>query len=145
MSLYWYACIFINTYCYVIYNISLETVWWALFNTSLIVQICLVIHEILANEDFIITNGLISQFFLLSLLYIVFGTFQHNLVYKNWSTGHGDISWIKFCDTIEVNKVAEKWNIWDEEKEVAKSEEVAKKLILERFHKWIHVLEKKVS
>ena len=52
---------------------------------------------------------------------------------------------MKFCDTIEVNKVAEKWNIWDEEKEVAKSEEVAKKLLLERFHKWIQVLEKKVS
>jgi len=29
--------------------------------------------------------------------------------------------------------MAEKWEIWEEE--VAKSEEVAKKLVLERFHK----------
>jgi len=46
---------------------------------------------------------------------------------------------------IEVKKVAEKYKIWDEEEETAKSEEKAKKLVLERFHKWIHVFDKKAS
>ena len=36
---------------------------------------------------------------------------------------------------IEVKKVAEEWEIWDKEKEVAKSEEEAKRLIPEHFHK----------
>ena len=40
-------------------------------------------------------------------------------------------------------KVAEEWKIWDEEEEAAKSEAEAKKLVLERFHKWIKVFEKK--
>ena len=46
---------------------------------------------------------------------------------------------------IEVKKVAEEWEIWDEEEEVAKSEVEAKKLILEKFHKWIKVFGKKQS
>ena len=37
--------------------------------------------------------------------------------------------------TVEVRKVAEEWEIWDEEEEAAKSEVEAKKLVLERFHK----------
>jgi len=41
--------------------------------------------------------------------------------------------------------VAEKWEIWDEEEEVAKSEEKAKNLVPEHFHKWIHVFGKKQS
>ena len=45
--------------------------------------------------------------------------------------------------TVEVRKVAEEWEIWDEEEEAAKSEAEAKKLVLERFHKWIKVFEKK--
>jgi len=45
--------------------------------------------------------------------------------------------------TIEVKKVAEEWEIWDEEEEVAKSEAEAKKLVLEKFHRWIKVFEKK--
>ena len=36
---------------------------------------------------------------------------------------------------MEVKKVTEEWEIWDEEKEVARSEEEAKKLIPEKFHK----------
>ena len=60
MSLYWYACIFMNTYCYEIYHILSEIVWWALSNTSLIVWNCLAIHEILVNKDFIVTDDLIS-------------------------------------------------------------------------------------
>jgi len=47
--------------------------------------------------------------------------------------------------TIEVKKIAEEWKIWNEEKEAVKSEEKAKKLVSERFHKWIHIFRKKVS
>ena len=46
---------------------------------------------------------------------------------------------------MEIKKVAEEWEIWDEEKEAAKSEAEAKKLVLEKFHKWIKVFEKKQS
>ena len=34
------------------YNILLETVWWVISNVSLIVGICLVILEIIANETY---------------------------------------------------------------------------------------------
>jgi len=44
---------------------------------------------------------------------------------------------------MEVKKVVEKWEIWDEEEKMAKSEKEAKKLVLQRFHKWIHVFDKK--
>jgi len=47
--------------------------------------------------------------------------------------------------TMEVKKVAEEWKIWDEEEEAAKSEVEAKKLVLEKFHKWIKVFGKKQS
>ena len=47
--------------------------------------------------------------------------------------------------TVEVRKVVEEWEIWDEEEEVAKSEAEAKKLVPERFHKWIKVFGKKQS
>jgi len=50
MSLHWYTCIFISTYCYAIYYILLETIWWALSNASLIVWICPVIHECCSNH-----------------------------------------------------------------------------------------------
>jgi len=69
MLLYWYACISINTYCYKIYYISLETVWWALSNTSLIVWIPLAIHEILRNKYFTVTDNLISQLFIVAFVY----------------------------------------------------------------------------
>jgi len=36
---------------------------------------------------------------------------------------------------IEVKRVAEEWEIWDEEEEVAKSEAEVKKLVSEQFHK----------
>ena len=35
---------------------------------------------------------------------------------------------------MEVRKVAEEWKIWDEEEEVAKSEEEVRKLVPEKFH-----------
>jgi len=69
MLLHWYACISINTYCYIIYHISPGMVWWALSNASLIVQICPAIHEILVNKAFMATDGLISQLFVIAFVY----------------------------------------------------------------------------
>jgi len=36
---------------------------------------------------------------------------------------------------MDIKKIAEEWKIWNKEKEVAKSEKKAKKLIPKRFHK----------
>jgi len=47
--------------------------------------------------------------------------------------------------TVDVKKLIEEWEIWDEEEEAAKSEEDTKKLIPEKFHKWIKVFSKKQS
>ena len=47
--------------------------------------------------------------------------------------------------TIEVKKVAEEWEIWDEEEKAARLEEEAKKLVSEKFYKWIKVFGKKQS
>ena len=44
---------------------------------------------------------------------------------------------------IDVKRVAKKWDIWDEEEEVAKSEAEAKKMVLKKFHQWIKVFGKK--
>ena len=38
---------------------------------------------------------------------------------------------------MEVRKVAEEWEIWDEEEEAAKPEAEIKKLVPEKFYKWI--------
>ena len=35
---------------------------------------------------------------------------------------------------MKIKKIAEKWEIWDEEEEVAKLEEEAKKLVSKCFH-----------
>jgi len=45
--------------------------------------------------------------------------------------------------TVEVKRIVEEWEIWDEEEVVARLEAEAKKLVLERFHKWIKVFGKK--
>ena len=45
----------------------------------------------------------------------------------------------------EVRKVVEEWEIWDKEEEAAKSEVEAKKLVPEKFHKWIKMFGKKQS
>jgi len=47
--------------------------------------------------------------------------------------------------TMKVKKVAEEWEIWDKEEEIVKSEAEAKKLVPEKFHKWIKVFGKKQS
>ena len=39
--------------------------------------------------------------------------------------------------------MAKEWKIWDKEEEAAKSEAKAKKLVPEKFHKWIKVFSKK--
>ena len=46
---------------------------------------------------------------------------------------------------IEVKKRAEEWEMWDEEEEAARSEAEVKKLVPEKFHKWIKVFGKKQS
>ena len=46
---------------------------------------------------------------------------------------------------MEAKRVAEEQEIQVEEKEVAKSEEEAKKLFPSRFHRWIHIFGKKTS
>jgi len=69
MLLHWYACISTNTYHFEMQHISLGTNWWALSNTSSIVHICSVIHEILADKAFTATNGLISQSFVVAFIY----------------------------------------------------------------------------
>jgi len=47
--------------------------------------------------------------------------------------------------TMEVKKVAEEWEIWNEEKEAAKSEAETKKMVPEKYHQWIKVFGKKQS
>jgi len=61
-------------------------------------QICPAIHEILADKAFTVTDGLISQLFVVAFIHptytwiaLIWG-FQHNLVCENWSTGCGDTS-----------------------------------------------------
>jgi len=54
------------------YDKSLKTIWWVLSNATLIVQICLAIHEISANETFIVTDGLISQLFVVAFIYLIY-------------------------------------------------------------------------
>ena len=46
---------------------------------------------------------------------------------------------------VEVRKMAEEWEIWEEEEEVARLEVEAKKLVPEKFHEWIKVFGKKQS
>ena len=46
---------------------------------------------------------------------------------------------------MEVRKVVEEWEIWDEEEEAVKSEAEAKKLVPEKFHEWIKMFGKKQS
>ena len=44
---------------------------------------------------------------------------------------------------MEVKKITEEWEIWDEEEKAARSEVEAKKLVPERFYEWIKVFGKK--
>ena len=46
---------------------------------------------------------------------------------------------------VEVKKVAEEWEIWDEEEETARLEAEAKKIVPKKFHQWIKVFREKQS
>ena len=46
---------------------------------------------------------------------------------------------------MEVKKVTEEWEIWNEEEEAVKSEAKAKKLVPEKSYRWIKVFSKKQS
>ena len=69
MSLHWYACISTNTCCFETHHISLETDRWAVSNASSIVWIRSAVHEILADEAFTATDGLISQSFIVAFVH----------------------------------------------------------------------------
>jgi len=89
-------------------------VWWALFNASLIIQICPVIHEILANKDFTVTDDLISWLFVVAFVHptyvqiaLIWGfTVQLSL----WKLVH----WLWRYKLNEVCDIAIIWiDIWD--------------------------------
>ena len=44
---------------------------------------------------------------------------------------------------MEVKKVVEDWEIWNDEEEAVKLEAKAKKLVPEKFYKWIKIFDKK--
>ena len=46
---------------------------------------------------------------------------------------------------IDIKRIVQEWEIWKKEKEAAKLEAEAKKLVPEKFHKWIKVFGKKQS
>jgi len=46
---------------------------------------------------------------------------------------------------VEVRKIVEEWEIWNEEEEAAKLEAEARKLVPEKFHRWIKMFGKKQS
>ena len=46
---------------------------------------------------------------------------------------------------MDVKRIAEKWEIWNEEKEAARSEKEEKRLVPKYFHKLIHVFGNKAS
>ena len=46
---------------------------------------------------------------------------------------------------VEVKRIVEEWEIWDDDEKTARSEVEAKRLVPEKFHKWIKVFGKKQS
>ena len=46
---------------------------------------------------------------------------------------------------IDIKRIVQEWEIWKKEEEAAKLEAETKKLVLEKFHKWIKVFGKKQS
>ena len=47
--------------------------------------------------------------------------------------------------TVEIKRIVEEWEIWDEEEEAARLEEEVRKLVPKKFHQWIKVFSKKQS
>jgi len=100
-------------------SISLQTVWWALSNASLIVQIHPVIHEILANRDFTVTDDLISWLFVVTFVHPTY--MQIALIWcfpvqlSLWKSVH----WLwryklnKFCDRkVEKDQLVRHKDTW---------------------------------
>ena len=96
MSLYWYACISTNTYYFGMYYILLEMNWWALYDASSIIWIYSAIHEILANEAFTATDGLISQLFIVAFVHPTYMRIALIWGFPAQLSSCGDTSWIKF-------------------------------------------------
>ena len=46
---------------------------------------------------------------------------------------------------MKVKRVIKEWEVWNKEEEAEKLKEEAKRLVLPKFHKWIHILKKKAS
>jgi len=46
---------------------------------------------------------------------------------------------------MEMKKVAEEWETWNEREKAAKSKEKVKKLATQRLYKWIYIFVKKTS
>ena len=46
---------------------------------------------------------------------------------------------------MNIKRVVEEWEIQDKEEEAAKSEAEAKKLVSEKFHRWMKIFSKKQS
>ena len=120
MLLHWYVCISINTYLYEIYHILLETVWWVPSNTSLIMWICLVVHEIL--EDFTVTDDLISWLFVVTFVhptYVQIALIQSfpaqfilwKLVYWLWRYKLNEVCDIRLSSLLlSIHKLTDKQN-----------------------------------
>ena len=53
--------------------------------------------------------------------------------------------WEKRRKMVKIKRIAEEWEIQDEEREVARSEIETRKLVPEKFHQWIKIFEKKQS
>ena len=109
MLLYWYACISTNTCCFETHHILLETNWWALPNASSIVWIRSAVHEILADEAFTATDGLISQSFVVAFVHSAY--VQIVLI---WSFPAQLSSWklVHWLWKYKLNEVCDKEPIW---------------------------------
>ena len=97
-----------NTYCYIIYHILLETVWWALSNASSIMWICPVIHEILANRDFTVTDDLISWLFVVAFVHPIYVQIALIWGFTAWFSLWKSVYWLwKY----KLNEVCDTWTI----------------------------------
>ena len=98
------------------YHILLKTDWWALSNASSIIQICLAVHEILADKDFTATDGLVSQSFIVAFVHpayvqisLIWGFPAQlslwKLVYWLWQYKLNevcDIDYVPLCSTVSL-------------------------------------------
>jgi len=101
MSLYWYTCIPMNNDLDIIYNILLEMVLWVLSNISLIIEICLVISEIIANFSYWWSNiSVICCYFCISYIYV-----------NNTYLGLSSVTWFVRIGILVV-EIKVEWSLW---------------------------------